>query len=100
MQSPYHTPQDAVTGLIEAFRSADIDRMVESKDFELDSRLFWEDLGLPVSSAQLAESIKAFETNFRDEMQDGIPDYRPVSFGFVSQENLREDMVIVTVLGE
>lgn len=100
IRPPYNKPQDAVSGLIEAFRSADVDRMVENKDFEMDCRLFWQDLGLPVSDAQLAESVKAFEINFRKEMEDGIPDYRPVSFSFVSQANLREDMVIVTVLGE
>ena len=60
MSPPYKTPQDAVTGLIEAYRTLDVDKIVQSKDFDLDARLFWDDLGLPVSPEQQAKVTAGF----------------------------------------
>ena len=99
MPPPYKTPQDAVNGLIEAYRTADVDEIVQSKDFDIDSRLFWEDLGLPVSPKQLADSRVAFETNFRKQMSEGIPDYRPVIFHVVREERPQGNFAVVTLAG-
>jgi hypothetical protein len=96
---PYITPKDAVLGLIEAYRSMNVEQIVQSKDFEMDSRLFWEGLGLPVSEKQLRESQSAFETNFRTQMKEKIPDYRAVRFRVVSEERLQENFAILTVSG-
>jgi hypothetical protein len=95
----YNTPQEAVTGLIEAYRTFDIDQIVANKDFDIDSRLFWQDLGLPTSDQQLAESRHAFESNFRKQMQEGIPDYTAVSFRFVEHEQVQENFALVSVVG-
>jgi len=95
----YNTPQDAVTGFIKAYRSLDIDEIVANKDFAVDSRLFWEDLGLPISDQQLSESRHAFESNFRKQMQEGIPDYTDVSFRFVYHEQLQENFALISVVG-
>lgn len=100
MTMPQHsTPQDAVAGLIEAYRTLDVDQIVANKDFDIDSRLFWEDLGLPVSDQQILESHQAFESNFRKQMQDGMPDYRSVSFQVVGHERVQENFVLISVVG-
>jgi hypothetical protein len=99
MSPPYKTPQDAVTGLIEAYRTFDVDQIVQSKDFDIDARLFWDDLGLPVSPEQQSESRLAFETNFRNQMKERMPDYRSVSLRLVSEERPQENFVIITLAG-
>lgn len=99
MTSAYTSPQDAVNGLIDAYRTLDIDEIVQSKDFGIDSRLFWEDLGLPVSPNQLADSRLAFEKNFRKELEEGIPDYRRVTFSVLSEERLESNFAVVTLAG-
>jgi hypothetical protein len=99
MPPPYATPQDAVSGLIEAYRSCDIDEIVQNKDFDIDSRLFWEGLGLPVSSEQLAKARVAFETNFRNELKGGIPDYRSVAFRLIAEERQQDNFVVITLGG-
>jgi len=99
MPPPYKTPQDAVTGLVEAYRTFDVDQIVQSKDFDIDARLFWDGLGLPISEKQRAESRVAFETNFRNQMKEGIPDYRSVSFRLVSEERPQENFSIITLTG-
>ena len=100
MNTPqYNTPQEAVTGLIEAYRTLDVDQIVANKDFDMDSRLFWQDLGLPISEQQLLESRHAFEANFRKEMEDGIPDYRSVSFRFDEHEQLQENFALISITG-
>ena len=96
MPPPYTSPRDAVNGLIEAYRTLDVDEMVQNKDFDIDSRLFWEGLGLPVSPEQLAKSRAAFETNFRKQMSERIPDYRSVTFSFVSEERPQDNFAVVT----
>jgi hypothetical protein len=85
--------------LIEAYRSLDVDEIVRNKDFDIDSRLFWEGLGLPASPEQRAESRLAFESNFRIEMERGIPDYRSVTFCVVSEERLQDNFAIITLAG-
>jgi len=95
MPPPYSTTQEAVNGLIEAFRTLDIEQIVANKDFDVDSRLFWQNLGLPISDEQLSKSRKAFENNFRNEMKERIPDYRSVTVRFVSEEKLKENFAIV-----
>jgi hypothetical protein len=99
MPPPYTTPQDAVDGLIEAYRTLDVDEIVRNKDFDIDSRIFWQGLGLPVSPQQLAESRAAFETNFRNEMKEGIPDYRAVTFRVTSEERPQANFAVVTLAG-
>jgi hypothetical protein len=99
MFPPYETPQDAVMGLIEAYRSLDVDRIVQNKDFGIDSRLFWENLGLPVSPKQLANSCAAFEANFRGQMKEGIPDYSSVTFRVISEQKPQENFAVVTLAG-
>jgi hypothetical protein len=99
MPLAYETPENALAGLIEAYRTLDIDEIVRNKDFDLDSRLFWEDLGLPISAEKLIESRKAFETNFRSELQSGIPDYGSVAFRVASKQYVQDDFVILTVEG-
>ncbi len=93
----HKTPEDALNGLIEAYRALDIDEIVRNKDFDVDSRLFWEDLGLPISAEKLIESRTAFETNFRNELQSGIPDLSSVAFAIKSKQHLQDDFVILTV---
>ena len=99
MTPPYSTPQDAVNGLIEAYRTLDVDKIVQNKDFDIDSRLFWEGLGLPVSAKQLADSRVAFETNFRKEMSEGIPDYRSITFRVASEARPQDNFAVVTLAG-
>jgi len=99
MPPPYKTPQDAVNGLIDAYRALDVDEIVQSKDFAIDSRLFWEGLGVPVSPKQLADSRVAFETNFRKEMSEGIPDYLSVTFRFACEERPQDNFAVVTLAG-
>lgn len=96
---PYKSPQDAVIGLIEAYRTLDVDEIVQSKDFYLDSRIFWDGLGLPISPEKIAESQAAFETNFRKEMNGGIPDYRSVAFHIISDERPQHTLAVVTLAG-
>jgi hypothetical protein len=95
----YNTPQDAVTGLIEAYRTLNTDQIVANKDFDIDSRLFWEDLGIPISDERLAESRRAFESNFRKQMAEGIPDYTSVSFRFDGHEQVEENFALISVVG-
>ena len=99
MPPPYQTPQDAVNGLIEAYRTLDVDEIVQSKDFDIDSRLFWEGLGLPVTPKQLAESREAFETNFRKELSEGIPDYGSVTFRVASEDRPQDNFAVITLEG-
>src|SRR5882672_3153829 len=99
MPPPYTTPHDAVNGLIEAYRTLNIDEIVQNKDFDIDSRLFWGGLGLPVFPEQAAESRVAFETNFRNELREHMPDYRSVAFSFISEERPQANFAIVTLDG-
>ena len=77
----------------------DVEQIVANKDFAIDSRLFWEDLGLPISEQKLSESRDAFESNFRKQMEEGIPDYRSVSFRLVEHEQVQENFVLVSIVG-
>jgi|SRR5579863_7997972 len=95
MPPPYSTAREAVNGLIEAFRTLDIDRIVEDRDFDIDSRLFWQDLGLPITEEQLARSREAFETSFRNQMKEQMPDYRSVAVRIVSEEKLQDNFAIL-----
>jgi hypothetical protein len=99
MPPPYATPQDAVAGLIEAYRTLDVEEIVRSKDFDMDSQLFWAGLGLPVSAEQLAESRSAFEANFRRGVEKKVHDYRAVSFRLVSEARPQDRWAIVTIAG-
>lgn len=95
----FTTPEDAVTSLFRAYQSLDIESMVAAKDFGLDSRLFWEDLGLPVTATQMRKSIPAFESNFRKQMEeDGIPDYREATYAISGKDNLQPNFVVLTVV--
>jgi hypothetical protein len=94
--SKFDTPEHAVESLLSAYRSRDIDAMVAAKDFAIDSRLFWEDLGLPVTDKQKTESVAAFESNFRKQMeQEGIPDYTGIEFHFTGRDQLQENLVVL-----
>ena len=88
-----------MTGLIEAYRTFDVDKIVRSKDFAIDARLFFEGLGLPVTPKQLAESREAFETNFRKELSEGIPDYGSVTFRVTSEIQPQDDFAVITLEG-
>jgi len=95
----YATAEEAVTGLIDAYRSLDIEAIVQSKDFFIDARLFWESNGVPVPTDKLRESADAFETNFRNKLKEEIPDYRDVSFRTISKEEPQDGWTIVTIEG-
>jgi hypothetical protein len=99
LHPPYQSPEEAVLGLIEAYRTFDVERVIENKDFDIDSRLFWEGLGLPVSSEQLVEARTAFETNFRNQMKEKFPDYRSIDFRIVSEERPQPNFSLVTIEG-
>jgi hypothetical protein len=99
MPPPYITPQDAVTGLIEAYRTLNVEEIVQSKDFDMDARLFWTGLGLPIQPDQLIESRAAFETNFRKQLETEFPDYRGVSFRLVSEQQPKDRWTVITVVG-
>jgi hypothetical protein len=99
MPPPYKTPTDAVTGLIEAYRTLDVEEIVRSKDFDMDARLFWAGLGIPIQPDQLKESRAAFETNFRKQLETKFPDYRTVSFRLVSEETPKDRWAIISVTG-
>ncbi len=100
MPPPSQTPQEAVSGLIGAYCTRDIDAIVQSKDFDHDSRIFWKELGLPISPGQLVESRAAFETNFRNQMKAEMPDYSPTAFRIVLEEHPRDDFAIITLVQE
>lgn len=94
----FDTAEHAVVSLLSAYQSRDIEAMVAAKDFALDSRLFWEDLGLPVTEKQRTESAAAFESNFRKQMaENGIPDYRGVVHSIAQREDLQTNFVIITL---
>jgi hypothetical protein len=94
----FDTPEHAVESLLSAYQSRDIEAVVAAKDFALDSRLFWEDLGLPVTDKQRTESVAAFESNFRKQMaEDGIPDYRGVEHSIAQREELQTNLVVITL---
>lgn len=95
----YESPCDALNGLIEAYRTLDIEEIVQHKDFDVDSRLFWDGLGLPASPEQLAKSRRAFEANFRKQLSNGIPDYRSVTFHVVSEERPEDNFAVITLAG-
>ena len=93
----FDTPENAVETLLRAYQSCDIDAMVAAKDFASDSRLFWEDLGLPLTDKQRSDSVVAFKSNFRKEMEEGIPDYRGVEHSIAEREQLQTNLVIITL---
>jgi hypothetical protein len=96
----YDKPEDAVQGLVEAYRSLDVEEIILHKDFDLDARLFWESMGLPIDEARIAKSKAAFEASFRRDLDDeGVPDYRGVEFTFEEERRLTESFSIVQVSG-
>jgi hypothetical protein len=99
MSLPHESPRDALNGLIAAYCSLDLEEIVRNKDFDFDSRFFWEDLGLPVTPEQLAKSRIAFETNFRNELNKEMPDYRHVKFRVVSEERVQDNFVVIHLTG-
>ena len=99
MKPNHKSPTEAVFGLIDAYKSLEIDEIVRNKDFELDSQIFWENSGLPVTDEQKDESTVAFETNFRGQLAEGMPDYREVDFISSTEECLEDDFAVVTVVG-
>jgi hypothetical protein len=83
---------------LRAYQRRDIEKMVAAKDFALDAKIFWQDLGLPVDEKQMEESVGAFETNFRKQMKEsGIPDYRGAEYSFVGREQPQENLVVLTL---
>lgn len=95
----FSTPENAVTSLIRAYQSLNIETIVKAKDFALDSRFFWEDLGLPVTDDQRSESTFAFESNFRKQLEEeGIPDYREANFVIAGSDKLQPDFTVLTVV--
>jgi hypothetical protein len=95
---PTHdSPEGAIDLLLAAYQANDLETIVATKDFVLDSRLFWEGLGLPISDEQRTNSVAAFESNFRKQMtEEGIPDYRGVKHSIVRREQLQDNFVILT----
>ncbi len=94
----FDSPEHAVETLLAAYQARDIDRMVAAKDFAIDAKIFWQNLGLPVTDKQMKDSVVAFESNFRKQMkEDGIPDYRGVTHAFVGREQLPDGLVVLTV---
>ncbi len=93
----FDSPEKAIETLLAAYQALDIDAMVAAKDFAIDSRLFWEELGLPVTEKQKKESEGAFEANFRKEMQERIPDYRGMDYRFSACDQLQENLVVLTL---
>ncbi len=100
MNPTYSTPSEAVFGLIQAYCSLDPDEIIRNKDFELDAQFYFEETGLPVSEEQQNDATAAFEKNFRMQLEEGIPDYRPVQFQVTEEDALQEDFVIVTLSGK
>lgn len=95
----FSTPEGAFASLIRAYQSLNVESIVKAKDFDLDSRLFWEDLGLPVTDDQRSKSTSAFESNFRKQLEeDGIPDYRDVTYAISGKEKLQSDFIVLTVV--
>ncbi|MEO7413161.1 MAG: hypothetical protein ABIZ81_07375, partial [Opitutaceae bacterium] len=99
MSPRYTLPREAVIGLLEAYCAFEIDRIVDSKDFESDARIYWENQGLPVSAERLAKSRLSFENNFRKQLQSGIPNYADFRFKVTAEEQLQTNFVIVTLVG-
>ena len=94
----FSTPEGAFASLIRAYQSLDVESIVKAKDFDLDSRLFWAELGLPVTDDQRSKSISAFESNFRKQIEeDGIPDYRDVTYTISGKEKVQLDFFVLTV---
>ena len=97
MHPRFDTPEHAVESLVQP-TSPETSRRWWLPGFALDSRLFWEDLGLPVTDKQKSESVAAFESNFRKQMaEDGIPDYRGVEHAIAQREELQTNLVVITL---
>ena len=57
----FDSPEQAIESLMAAYKSRNLEAIVSAKDFALDARLFWEDLGLPVTEEQKARNAKEIE---------------------------------------
>ncbi|MEO6568879.1 MAG: hypothetical protein ABIO94_08965 [Opitutaceae bacterium] len=99
MTPRYTSPREAVIGLLDAYRACEIDRIIESKDFESDARIYWESLRLPASAERLAKTRLTFENNFRKQLQSGIPNYGDVHSEVSGEEQRQSNFVIVTLVG-
>jgi hypothetical protein len=76
----------------------DLEAMVAAKDFAVDARIFWEELGLPVTGQQMQNSVAAFENNFRKHMTEvGIPDYRGMEYSIFRRQQVQDELVILTL---
>ncbi|MBI5800721.1 MAG: hypothetical protein HZA92_08360 [Verrucomicrobia bacterium] len=93
----FDSPEHAIESLLAAYRARDIDAMVAAKDFALDSQLFWEGLGLPVTDDQMKKSVVAFEKSFRDSMREQMPNYEGAKYAFAAREQLQTNLVVLTL---
>lgn len=98
MKPDYSTPKAAVRSALAAYRSFDSDLVMQTRDFAIDSRLFWEDLGIPVEDDQMVETAKALQTSFKRMIEeDGVTDYNGVSTEIIQTEIPKDGFAVVSL---
>lgn len=92
---PHASPIVAIGALIYAYNDGDLDRVFLNRDFDVDSKLFWQDLGLPLSADIRQQSAQSFESNLKIELEKKPRDYSDWRFEILSEELVQKDFAVV-----
>jgi len=95
----FSTPEKAVLSALAAYRSADTDLVMATKDLEVDARLFWQGAGIPIlDNDQIPKTAALLRESFRREIEgEGIEDYNYIRTEVLKTDMVREDAAVVTL---